>query len=58
MYSRLTQHPSYFGKVKKNFRQAALKRFPFVVVYEIIGYEVIVYAVFHTSRNPRSKFGD
>ena len=58
MYHKLETHPSYFGKVKKNFRQAALKRFPFVIVYEIIKTEVIVFAVFHTSRNPRYKFKD
>jgi plasmid stabilization system protein ParE len=58
LYNKLSSHPEYFGKVKKNFRQAALKRFPFVIVYEIIKEEVVVFAVFHTSRNPRFKFKD
>ena len=57
-YKRIEVHPEYFGKIKKNFRQAALKRFPFVLVYEIIKTEVVVFAVFHTSRNPRYKFKD
>ena len=57
-YQRIEVHPEYFGKIKKNFRQAALKRFPFVLVYEIIKTEVVVFAVFHTSRNPRYKFKD
>jgi plasmid stabilization system protein ParE len=56
VYLKLEAHPEYFGKVKKNFRQAALKRFPFVIVYEIIKTEVVVFAVFHTSRNPKNKF--
>ena len=56
IYLKLESHPEYFGKVKKNFRQAALKRFPFVIVYEIIKTEVVVFAVFHTSRNPKIKF--
>jgi plasmid stabilization system protein ParE len=56
--NKLSSHPEYFGKVKKNFRQAALKRFPFVIVYEIIKTEVVVFAVFHTSRNPKLKFKD
>jgi ParE toxin of type II toxin-antitoxin system, parDE len=55
-YLKLESHPEYFGKVKKNFRQVALKRFPFVIVYEIIKTEVVVFAVFHTSRNPKGKF--
>ena len=58
IYNKLSAHPEYFGKVKKNFRQAALKRFPFVIVYEIIKTEVVVFAVFHTSRNPKFKFRD
>ena len=56
IYLKLESHPEYFGKVKKSFRQAALKRFPFVIVYEIIKTEVVVFAVFHTSRNPKIKF--
>lgn len=56
MYSKLSSHPEYFGRIKKNFRQAALKRFPFVIIYEIIKSEVVVFAVFHTSRNPKFKF--
>ena len=56
VYFKLEAHPAYFGKAKKNFRQVALKRFPFVLVYEIIKTEVVVFAVFHTSRNPKSKF--
>jgi plasmid stabilization system protein ParE len=49
-------HPEYFGKIRKNVRQAALKRFPYVIVYEIIKAEVVVFAVFHTRRNPKLKF--
>lgn len=56
VYYKLESHPAYFGKVKKNFRQAALKRFPFVIVYEIIRTEVVVFAVFHTRKNPKFKF--
>jgi toxin ParE1/3/4 len=58
LYSKLALHPEYFGKVKKSFRQVALKRFPFVIVFEIIKKEVVVFAVFHTSRNVRYKFKD
>src|SRR5690606_39955105 len=35
-FSKLKSHPQYFGKFKKNFRQVVLKRFPYVVVFEII----------------------
>lgn len=57
-YTKLQSHPEYFGKIKKNFRQAVLKRFPYVIVYEIIKTEVVVFAVFHTKSNPKLKFKD
>ena len=37
------------------FREAPLKKFPYVVVYEIIDSLIIIAAVFHTSRNPENK---
>src|SRR5712671_6956545 len=58
LYNKLSSHPQYFGKIKKNFRQDALKRFPFFIVYEIIKTEIVVFAVFHTSGNPKFKFKD
>lgn len=57
-YIKLQNHPQFFGKIKKNFRQAALRRFPYVIVYEIIKNEVVVFAIFHTKRNPKFKFKD
>ncbi|HEY9340699.1 MAG TPA: type II toxin-antitoxin system RelE/ParE family toxin [Hanamia sp.] len=57
-YDKLQSHPEYFGKIKSNFRQTALKRFPYVVVFEIMQNEVVVFSVFHTKRNPKLKFKD
>lgn len=57
-YDKLQSHPKYFGKVKNNFRQSSLKRFPYVIVYEIMKNGVVVFAVFHTKRNPKLKFKD
>lgn len=55
-YDKLETLPAVYAKIKKNFRQIILKTFPYVVVFEIIKNEVIVYAVFHTSLNPKKKF--
>ena len=49
-------NPLVFQIVKNPFRQAPLKRFPFVIVYEILQREVIIYAVFHTNRSPKKKW--
>lgn len=57
-YKKLEAQPTYYRKLKKNFRQLQLKRFPYVVVYEIMKTKVVVFAVFHTSRNPKEKFKD
>ena len=57
-YLKLESHPNHYGKIKKNFRQVSLKRFPFVVVYEMIKKDVVVFAVFHTKRNPKRKTKD
>ena len=51
-------NPKLFRKIKDEIRQVSLKKFPFVIIYEIFEDIVIVYAIFHTSRNPDSKFTD
>lgn len=40
---------------KQVLRDVRLERFPYVVVYEVIDYEVIVYAVHNTFKHPRNK---
>ena len=29
-----------------------MKKFPYVIIYEVFDTEVVIYSVFHTSRNP------
>lgn len=48
--------PTANAKVKRNYRQARLYRFPYVIIYEIIRSEIVVLSIFHTRRNPRHKF--
>ena len=55
-YDKLEVWPTSYNKIKKNFRQILLRKFPYVLVYEIINHDVVIYAVFHTSRSPRKKF--
>ena len=48
--------PLIFQKKHNEIREAPLKKFPFVVLYEIEKENiVIVFAVFHTSQNPKKK---
>lgn len=55
-YAKLHTAPSSYGNRHAGYRQLVLKRFPFVIVFKIIKTDVVVYAVFHTSRNPKEKF--
>ena len=45
-----------YQKRYKDFRLALLKRFPFVVVYEIEKNKIIVYNVINTKRNVKKRF--
>jgi toxin ParE1/3/4 len=56
IYRNMENFPRAFGKLTKIYRRAPLKRFPYLVIYEIKRKEIIVYAVFHMSRNPKSRF--
>jgi plasmid stabilization system protein ParE len=55
-FDKIEEWPLLYAIIKKDFRQIVLQTFPYVVVFEIIKSDVIVYAVFHTSRSPRKKF--
>ncbi|MCC6840618.1 MAG: type II toxin-antitoxin system RelE/ParE family toxin [Flavobacteriales bacterium] len=46
------RHPGIYGE----FRQARVKRFPYVVVYRPLEREVVVMRVFHTKQDHRKKF--
>lgn len=54
--NNIVNQPFLYQKIYKQFRQVFLKRFPFVIIYEIDANTIIVYSIFHTSRNPKKKF--
>ena len=54
-YGKLQSAPVAYGKINNRYRQLIIPRFPYVIAFEIIKNEVIVLAVFHTSRNPKEK---
>jgi plasmid stabilization system protein ParE len=53
---KLESWPIAYSKLRSNYRQIILRTFPYVLVFEIVKNDVVIYAVFHTSRNPRKKF--
>ncbi len=52
---RITQFPFHFEVKRKPYREAFIKKFPFLIIYEIIETQVVVYSVFNTNRNPTKK---
>jgi ParE toxin of type II toxin-antitoxin system, parDE len=40
----------------KKFHQLPIKKFPYVILYKIYSSEIVIYGVFHTSRNPKLKY--
>jgi plasmid stabilization system protein ParE len=53
--SFLLQNPKAAPIVFDNFRKIRVNNtFPFIIIYEVVEKRVIISAVFHTSRNPKS----
>ena len=51
----IQSNPKAYKKVYKTFRQAALNKFPYVVLYESNENTIIIFSVFHSSQHPRKK---
>lgn len=48
----IQQTPYSFSKIHKNIRKYIVKKFPFVIYFQVIDTLIKVIAIFHTSRNP------
>lgn len=56
IFNYIEDNPKLFQiRRSSKFREAVLVKFPFAVIYEIIEYRVVVYAVFATKQNPDKK---
>ncbi len=52
---RIQQHPFAAKKVYKQFRQTAVKRFPYVIIYEPGPKTIVIYSVFNRWQHQRKK---
>jgi plasmid stabilization system protein ParE len=51
---RIAENPQQFSPSAYGTRRALLRRFPYLVIFRETEQEVVVVALFHTSRNPRA----
>lgn len=54
-FFRIQNNPLHFPLKKGNLREAYIQKFPYVIIYQIIGNNIIVFAVFNTHQNPERK---
>lgn len=48
----IIDQPLLFAVFADQYRQVQMRSFPFLIVYEYYGSEVIIYAVFHARQHP------
>jgi plasmid stabilization system protein ParE len=51
---RIEQRPESYMVLFQDFRRAVISRFPYVIYYRIVSSRVIVIAVVHGKRDPRT----
>lgn len=56
LYAYLDKYPNAAPIKYKQHHQAVLKKYPYVIMYKIEKQDLVIYAVFHTSRNPLKKY--
>lgn len=54
IYKNLCSDPQYYGYINKakDIRDVKIKKFPFVIIFQIVNDKVFVLRVFNTSRDP------
>lgn len=55
VYAYLEKSPRIFKTVEKGFLQVPLKVFPYVVLFKIYDFQIVIFRVFHTSQNPKNR---
>jgi addiction module RelE/StbE family toxin len=52
-FEKISIHPQYYTSIAVDFRRYKIKRFPYLIVYEIEDDAVVVNSVRHGSRKPK-----
>tara|TARA_B100000949_G_C14216865_1_gene422745 strand:+ start:324 stop:611 length:288 start_codon:yes stop_codon:yes gene_type:complete len=51
----IQKNPLHFPIKRQPYHQAILKKFPFIIIYEVENEFIVVYAVFNTWQDPLKK---
>jgi plasmid stabilization system protein ParE len=55
-FSKIEKNPTHYGYSDELpgmiFRDVRMEKFPYKIYFEVIGFEVVILAVFHGHRNP------
>jgi len=54
-FYRITKNPLHYPLKSNQFREAYIQKFPYIIIYEIIDNEIVVFSVFNTYQNPEKK---
>ncbi len=54
-FSRIKSSPEQFPQKKIPYREAYIKKFPYLIIFEIRNNNILVYSVFNTWQNPEKK---
>lgn len=54
-YNTLYKNPKTYSYYEKPVREGKIKRFPYIVVFEIFDTTIVVYSVFMDKQNPAKK---
>lgn len=55
-FKKIQSNSESFIMIENKFRQIVVKKFPFIILYEICSDKIVILKVFHTSQNPKKKF--
>lgn len=50
---RLSRHPQHYSATSQKYRKLRIKRFPYLIVFEIEGLKVIINSVRRISQEPK-----
>ena len=52
--NKIKENPYSYPITYKKLRKAFMKKFPFSIMYQITKNKILVFSIFHSSRNPKT----